>query len=86
MALTWSLCFAMWWQDAGLTDDRLAHALSTTPPMSLVLLEDVDAAFVHRDPKVGAPDPLSLAFSRRLSSSLAFADLRRPSLAFAGLR
>ena len=37
--------------DAGLTDDRLAHALSTTPPTSLVLLEDVDAAFVHRDPK-----------------------------------
>jgi len=37
--------------DAGLTDDRLAHALSTTPPSSLVLLEDVDAAFVHRDPK-----------------------------------
>ena len=35
--------------DAGLTDDRLAHALSTTPPMSLVLLEDVDAAFVQRD-------------------------------------
>ncbi|KAL1523526.1 hypothetical protein AB1Y20_018463 [Prymnesium parvum] len=37
--------------DAGLTDDRLAHALSTTPPQSLVLLEDVDAAFVERDPK-----------------------------------
>ena len=36
--------------DAGLTDDRLAHALSTTPPTSLVLLEDVDAAFVARDP------------------------------------
>ena len=35
--------------DAGLTDDRLAHALSTTPPTSLVLLEDVDAAFVQRE-------------------------------------
>ncbi|KOO26071.1 mitochondrial chaperone bcs1, partial [Chrysochromulina tobinii] len=35
--------------DAGLTDDRLAHALSTTPPMALVLLEDVDAAFVKRE-------------------------------------
>ena len=34
--------------DAGLTDDRLAHALSTTPPTSLVLLEDIDAAFVQR--------------------------------------
>ena len=37
--------------DAGLTDDRLSHALSTTPPQSLVLLEDVDAAFVQRDAK-----------------------------------
>ena len=34
--------------DAGLTDDRLSHALSTTPPMSIVLLEDIDAAFVER--------------------------------------
>ena len=35
--------------DAGLTDDRLSHALSTTPPTSIVLLEDVDAAFVKRE-------------------------------------
>lgn len=34
--------------ESGLTDDRLAHALSTIPPQSIVLLEDVDAAFVHR--------------------------------------
>jgi len=34
--------------EGGLTDDRLAHALSTIPARSLVLLEDVDAAFVHR--------------------------------------
>lgn len=34
--------------EGGLTDDRLAHALSTIPPQSIVLLEDVDAAFVHR--------------------------------------
>ena len=33
--------------DAGLTDDRLAHALSTTPPNSLVLLEDVRALLTH---------------------------------------
>jgi len=37
--------------EGGLTDDRLSHALSTTPPMSIVLLEDVDAAFVERDAK-----------------------------------
>ena len=35
--------------EAGLTDDRLAHALSNLPPRSLALLEDVDAAFVQRD-------------------------------------
>ena len=29
--------------DAGLTDDRLSHALSAVPPQALVLLEDVDA-------------------------------------------
>ena len=35
--------------DEGLTDDRLALALSAVPPKCLVLLEDVDAAFVSRD-------------------------------------
>lgn len=35
--------------ESGLTDDRLAHALSTVPPESLILLEDIDSAFVeHR--------------------------------------
>jgi len=37
--------------EAGLTDDRLAHALTHAPPQSLVLLEDIDAAFVERDVK-----------------------------------
>ena len=35
--------------DSGLTDDRLSHALSSVPPQSLVLLEDIDAAFVQRE-------------------------------------
>ena len=35
--------------EAGLTDDRLSHALSNMPPRSFALLEDVDAAFVQRD-------------------------------------
>ncbi|CAM9854646.1 unnamed protein product [Chrysoparadoxa australica] len=34
--------------EEGITDDRLAIALSCVPQRSLVLLEDVDAAFVHR--------------------------------------
>uniref|UniRef100_A0A7S0Q794 Mitochondrial chaperone BCS1 n=1 Tax=Coccolithus braarudii TaxID=221442 RepID=A0A7S0Q794_9EUKA len=37
--------------EAGLTDDRLAHALTLAPPQSLVLLEDIDAAFIERDPR-----------------------------------
>ena len=32
----------------GLTDDRLAQALSCVPPQSIVLLEDIDAAFPRR--------------------------------------
>lgn len=35
--------------ERGLTDDRLALALSVVPPQSIVLLEDIDAAFPKRD-------------------------------------
>ena len=35
--------------ERGLTDDRLALALSAIPPQSLVLLEDIDAAFPSRE-------------------------------------
>lgn len=35
--------------DRGLSDDRLNHLLSTAPQESIVLLEDVDAAFVSRE-------------------------------------
>ncbi|KAJ1432798.1 mitochondrial chaperone BCS1 [Ochromonadaceae sp. CCMP2298] len=35
--------------ERGLTDDRLALALSVIPPQSLVLLEDIDAAFPSRE-------------------------------------
>ena len=34
--------------ERGLTDDRLNHLLSVAPQQSLILLEDVDAAFVSR--------------------------------------
>ena len=34
--------------ERGLTDDRLALALSCVPPNSLILLEDIDAAFPSR--------------------------------------
>ncbi|KAJ8905961.1 hypothetical protein NDN08_002462 [Rhodosorus marinus] len=38
--------------DKGLTDDRLNHLMAVLPPHSIVLLEDIDAAFVKRDPRV----------------------------------
>jgi chaperone BCS1 len=41
--------------DRGLTDDRLSYLLATTPPRSLLLLEDVDAAFsVQREGRAAA--------------------------------
>ena len=35
--------------EEGLSDDRLAQAMSVVPQRSIVLLEDIDAAFVRRD-------------------------------------
>jgi len=35
--------------ERGLSDDRLNHLLSAAPQQSLILLEDVDAAFVSRE-------------------------------------
>jgi len=33
----------------GLSDDRLNHLLSVAPQQSIILLEDIDAAFISRD-------------------------------------
>ena len=38
--------------DPGLIDDRLSYLLSTAKPQSFILLEDIDAAFVGRDPAI----------------------------------
>uniref|UniRef100_UPI00398F64BC mitochondrial chaperone BCS1 n=1 Tax=Pristiophorus japonicus TaxID=55135 RepID=UPI00398F64BC len=46
--LQYSICL-MSLSDQSLTDDRLNHLLSIAPQQSIVLLEDVDAAFVSRD-------------------------------------
>jgi chaperone BCS1 len=50
--LEYNICL-MNLSERGMTDDRLAHLLTHTPPRSLILLEDVDAAFASRqaDPK-----------------------------------
>ncbi|XP_069792125.1 mitochondrial chaperone BCS1 isoform X2 [Narcine bancroftii] len=46
--LEYGICL-MSLSDRSLTDDRLNHLLSVAPQQSIILLEDVDAAFVSRD-------------------------------------
>ncbi|KAJ3137221.1 hypothetical protein HK101_003897, partial [Irineochytrium annulatum] len=46
--LEYNIC-VMNLSERGMTDDRLAHLLANAPPRSIILLEDIDAAFVARD-------------------------------------
>ncbi|XP_028663075.1 mitochondrial chaperone BCS1 isoform X1 [Erpetoichthys calabaricus] len=46
--LEYSICL-MSLSDRSLTDDRLNHLLSVAPQQSIILLEDIDAAFISRD-------------------------------------
>ena len=46
--LEYSIC-VLNLSEMGLSDDRLNHLLSVAPQQSLILLEDVDAAFVSRE-------------------------------------
>ncbi|XP_052769005.1 mitochondrial chaperone BCS1-like [Mya arenaria] len=46
--LDYSIC-VLNLSERGLTDDRLNHLLTVAPEQSIILLEDVDAAFVSRD-------------------------------------
>uniref|UniRef100_T1IN92 Mitochondrial chaperone BCS1 n=1 Tax=Strigamia maritima TaxID=126957 RepID=T1IN92_STRMM len=46
--LQYSIC-VLNLSERGLTDDRLNHLLSIAPQQSIILLEDVDAAFIRRD-------------------------------------
>uniref|UniRef100_A0A8C4RD77 Mitochondrial chaperone BCS1 n=1 Tax=Eptatretus burgeri TaxID=7764 RepID=A0A8C4RD77_EPTBU len=46
--MEYSICL-MSLSDQALSDDRLNHLLSVAPQQSLILLEDVDAAFMSRD-------------------------------------
>ncbi|XP_075789091.1 mitochondrial chaperone BCS1 isoform X1 [Pelodiscus sinensis] len=53
--------------DRGLSDDRLNHLLSVAPQQSIILLEDVDAAFVSRD--LAAENPAAYQGMGRLTFS-----------------
>lgn len=52
-----------------MTDDRLAHLLNNIPPRSIMLLEDIDAAFPDRsnEPQTSA-QPSMLTFSGLLNA------------------
>ncbi|MBN3308428.1 mitochondrial chaperone BCS1 [Amia ocellicauda] len=53
--------------DRSLSDDRLNHLLSAAPQQSIILLEDVDAAFTSRD--LAAENPLTYQGMGRLTFS-----------------
>ena len=46
--LGYSIC-VLSLSDRGLSDDRLSYLLSIAPQQTIILLEDVDAAFVSRE-------------------------------------
>lgn len=46
--LQYSICM-MNLSERSLTDDRLNHLMNVAPQQSIILLEDIDAAFVSRE-------------------------------------
>ncbi|KAM4730876.1 mitochondrial chaperone BCS1 [Anableps anableps] len=65
--LGYSICL-MSLSDRTLSDDRLNHLLSVAPQQSIVLLEDVDAAFVSRE-LLPTENPLAFQGMGRLTFS-----------------
>ncbi|RKO98036.1 hypothetical protein CXG81DRAFT_6660, partial [Caulochytrium protostelioides] len=66
--------------ERGMTDDRLAYLLAHVPPASVVVLEDVDAAFGTREDH---PDGIAAAGSR--GGSLMARHGAMPTVTFSGL-
>uniref|UniRef100_A0A3P9K8K6 Mitochondrial chaperone BCS1 n=1 Tax=Oryzias latipes TaxID=8090 RepID=A0A3P9K8K6_ORYLA len=65
--LGYSICL-MSLSDRALSDDRLNHLLSVAPQQSIILLEDVDAAFVSRE-MLPTENPLAFQGMGRLTFS-----------------
>uniref|UniRef100_A0A673H9K2 Mitochondrial chaperone BCS1 n=1 Tax=Sinocyclocheilus rhinocerous TaxID=307959 RepID=A0A673H9K2_9TELE len=65
--LGYSICL-MSLSDRSLSDDRLNHLLSVAPQQSIILLEDVDAAFVSRE-LLPTENPLAYQGMGRLTFS-----------------
>ncbi|GFO00886.1 mitochondrial chaperone bcs1 [Plakobranchus ocellatus] len=65
-ALDFSIC-VLNLSDKGMSDDRLSHLLTNAPEQSIILLEDIDAAFVSRD--LAAENPVMYQGMGRLTLS-----------------
>lgn len=65
-SLDYSIC-VLNLSERGLSDDRLNHLLAVAPEQSIILLEDIDAAFMSRD--LAAENPSVYAGMGRLTLS-----------------
>jgi len=77
--LSYSIC-VLNLSDRSMSDDRLQHRLADAPENSIILLEDVDAAFVTREQLMEADDPDS---KKMALNEAAYQGLNR--LTFSGL-
>ncbi|WAR19708.1 BCS1-like protein [Mya arenaria] len=71
--LDYSIC-VLNLSERGLTDDRLNHLLTVAPEQSIILLEDVDAAFVSRD--LTAQAKLFSESARNLGTNISLAQVQ----------
>merc|ERR1712183_189777 len=78
--LKYSIC-VLNLSDRAMSDDRLQHRLADAPENSIILLEDIDAAFVSREIKEKSLDPVE-AEKLKINES-AYQGLNR--LTFSGL-
>ena len=79
-ALEYSIC-VLNLSDRAMSDDRLQHRLADAPENSIVLLEDIDAAFISREMHDKSIDPKEL--DKRNMNESAYQGLNR--LTFSGL-
>ncbi|VDI73358.1 mitochondrial chaperone BCS1 [Mytilus galloprovincialis] len=65
-SLDYSICLLNL-SEKGLSDDRLNHLLAVAPEQSIILLEDIDAAFLNRD--LAKENPVAYSGMGRLTLS-----------------
>jgi chaperone BCS1 len=66
-SLEYNIC-VMSLSERGLTDDKLNHLLANVPERSLILLEDIDAAFTGRTPTADQGFRSNVTFSGLLNA------------------